>query len=98
MIFDTFWTPFDQRFRSILARFVEHTRLFNRVAREVFTKEVLRHLDKMDYDIQARSSRRENLDLEASVQQMKDDEYRERREKELLRMLPRISNISSITL
>ncbi|KAF8861964.1 hypothetical protein BDZ45DRAFT_234379 [Acephala macrosclerotiorum] len=84
VIFDTFWTPFDQRFRSILARFVEHTRLFNRVAREVFTEEVLRHLDKMDYDIQARSSRRESLELEASAQRKQDEEYRERREKELL--------------
>jgi hypothetical protein len=76
VIFDPFWIPFDKRFESILSRFQEHTRLFNRATREVLTEEVLLHFNIMDHEIEERTSEQEQ-----------QKEEKDRRDKEALREL-----------
>lgn len=50
VIWDLFWTPFDERFSEILSRMKRHRTEFDSGLRNVYSEEILRHFSAMDQE------------------------------------------------
>jgi hypothetical protein len=48
VIWDLFWTPFDQRFADILSRIKRHREEFDSGLTTVYSEEMMRHFNAMD--------------------------------------------------
>ena len=55
---DLSWLSFEDRFKQILARLVQHNLTFDRCVASVLNEEMLKHYDKMDEEALANSESR----------------------------------------
>ena len=61
IILDLFWKPFDVRFSKVLARLTAHGQNFEKGLEEVYSEETLLHYTKMDKEIEANATQRQDL-------------------------------------
>ena len=61
MIWDLFWTPFDERFSGILSRMKRHQEAFSSGLTLVYSEEIIRQFNEMDRERQLNAQYRDNF-------------------------------------
>jgi hypothetical protein len=59
VIWDLFWTPFDERFSEILGRLKHHKQVFEAGLRNVYSAQIIQQFNAMDWEREKNSEQRE---------------------------------------